>query len=37
MLQEAALIANDIADHQLRDLEKQAFDVMTTPGHDHVI
>ncbi|KAH3833564.1 hypothetical protein DPMN_106875 [Dreissena polymorpha] len=34
---EAALIANDVADRQLRDLEKQAFGVMTTPGpNDHL-
>ena len=36
VLQEAYLIACDIADHQLRDLEKQAFEVMVTPGPDSV-
>jgi hypothetical protein len=31
------LIANDVADHQLRILEKKAFGVMTTPGDVEVI
>ena len=35
-LQEAALIANDVAERQVRVLEKQALDVMTTPGYDDV-
>lgn len=37
ILQEASLIANDVADRQLKDLEKQAFGVMTTPGANDVI
>ncbi|XP_045204350.2 uncharacterized protein LOC123557131 isoform X2 [Mercenaria mercenaria] len=32
---EASLIASDVADHQLRVLEKQAFGVMTSPGDDN--
>ena len=30
------MIANDVADHQLRDLETQAFGVMTSPGANDV-
>ncbi|WAQ97965.1 hypothetical protein MAR_022338 [Mya arenaria] len=31
---ETAIIANDVAERQLKDLEKHALDVMTTPGYN---